>query len=225
MLSSFEVSEGLAPGVVCLEVEAVTESPADLRLKCVVVGPRSIAYIIRDVGIRVREVSAQQLRCAEVTTTEVGKEERLVDNEEVESSGDLALSKGRLERSLIKRKRAKSREYLKRLPIRTLSGRRIDPGRSGQILRAVEEIKPRALEIVKETTCEDPLLIEVDAARQLHAAVSNVSNFSDRVAENFTLDAKVPLLHIRRAQVRIDGEQCGRGIFIFEDIANRERKS
>ena len=190
-----------------------------------VVRPRSVTYIIRDVGIRVREVSAEQLRCAEVTTTEVGKEERLVDNEKVESSGDLALSQGRLERPLIKRKRAKSREYLKRLTIRTLSGRRIDPGRSGQILRAVEEIKPRALEIIEETAVEDPLLIEVDATRQLHAAVPNVSNLCDRVAENLTLDANVPLLHIRRAQVWIDGEQCGCRIFILEDIANPERQS
>jgi hypothetical protein len=67
---------------------------------------RSVTHKVCHVGVRVRQEGAEQLCRTKVTAAEIREEERLVRDEEVESSCDLTLSHSRQERALIQRKRA-----------------------------------------------------------------------------------------------------------------------
>src|SRR6185369_5232652 len=164
------------------------------------------------------QVGAKQLRGPEVATTKVCEEELLVRNEEVENSCGLTLANGCQECRLVQSECAEGRQHLERLTVRALSRCRIKSSTT------VQQVESGALKVLEEPTREDSLLIDINSASQLNAAVTNVSDLSDRVPENLTLDANVPLLHIRRAQIRIDREQRGKGIFICEDIADVERQ-
>jgi ABC-type dipeptide/oligopeptide/nickel transport system permease component len=55
-------------------------------------------------------------------------------------------------------------------------------------------------------------LVEIESAQQFGAFVSNVANFDNGAARDLVLNAEVPLLHVGRAKLWVDGEQGRRGI-------------
>jgi hypothetical protein len=65
----------------------------------------------------------------------------------------------------------------------------------------------------------EPHLVYVNRSRQLDPAIAHVANLDRRVLEDLVLEAQVPLLHVWRLQIGIDGEKRRGGI--QQDIVPR----
>src|ERR1700754_528659 len=62
-------------------------------------------------------------------------------------------------------------------------------------------------EFLEESVLENIDFVEIIRAPYLYTAVGGIANFKGHVASNFALVTKRPLLHVRDAQVGIDGPQ------------------
>src|SRR5262249_5195981 len=76
-LAPVEIGEGLAVGVIGLEVEAAAEAAAYLGLQRVIIRVRTVAHIIRDEGVRIR---AQEEPGAERRADCAGREKEAAES-------------------------------------------------------------------------------------------------------------------------------------------------
>src|SRR5262249_445529 len=71
-------------------------------------------------------------------------------------------------------------------------------------------------ELLQKAVLEDVNLVDVERAPEFDGVVADITYFDRRLRRNLTLDAERPLLHIGRAQVRIEGDQTTGGLCLRE---------
>src|SRR5688500_14353150 len=185
-LRLFGVREGFAPGVVDLVVPATGEAPSDFRLQPVVVGPTTAADVVRHKRVTVD--GQEEARAGPANTsldTRLGRVEEGVALRHVVGNEltDLVLTNQIKNRSVGKvsaipeprddRKLLASGNSRVKCRARAFVERRSRPGYCRSLKLA---ISPGSQEVSQEAILENDHLVSIETARQLHAAVADITN-------------------------------------------------